>query len=407
VSALLDLLRTEPRARAFLLTYLQSSLGTGAGYLALVVLAYDRLHSPWAIALVLLAEFLPVMTLGPLVGAIVDRSSRRTCAVGADAVRAVAFVGLALVNSFEATVALALLAGLGTAFFSPSILASLPSLVRPDRLSAVTSLYGSVTDVGRTVGPLVAAVMFSLVGGETLMIVNGATFAVSAAVLRFLPFGERAAGEHAVGSGALLREAREGLSTTAGVAGLRVVLFASSAVVLFAAMLNVAELLLARDLGVGAAGFAVLSAALGVGVVTGSLTGARSAELPDLKARYLGGLRLVGLGLLLLSVVPVYAAAVPAFFLIGLGNGLVVVHERLIFQRTVPERLAGRAFAVLDTLASWAFAAAFILAGVLISAIGTRELLAISGAGSLLVWAAAASRLRSVWRGGEALAASE
>jgi hypothetical protein len=249
--------------------------------------------------------------------------------------------------------------------------------------------------------------MFSLVGGETLMIVNGATFAVSAAVLRFLPFGERAAGEHAVGSGALLREAREGLSTTAGVAGLRVVLFASSAVVLFAAMLNVAELLLARDLGVGAAGFAVLSAALGVGVVTGSLTGARSAELPDLKARYLGGLRLVGLGLLLLSVVPVYAAAVPAFFLIGLGNGLVVVHERLIFQRTVPERLAGRAFAVLDTLASWAFAAAFILAGVLISAIGTRELLAISGAGSLLVWAAAASRLRSVWRGDEALAASE
>lgn len=407
MSRVLELLRREPRARAFLLTYLQSALGTGAGYLALVVLAYDRLHSPWAIALVLLADFLPAMTLGPVVGAIVDRSSRRACAVGADVVRAVAFIGLGLVDSFEATVALALLAGVGTAFFSPSILAALPSLVRPERLSAITSLYGGVTDLGRTIGPLIAAIAFSLVGGETLMIVNGTTFALSAAILRFLPFGRRAAGDPAVGRGALLREAREGLSTTAGVEGLRVVLFASSAVVLFAAMLNVAELLLARDLGVGAAGFAVLSAALGAGVVVGSLSGARSAALPDLKSRYLGGLRIVGIGLLLLSIVPIYAAALPAFFLIGLGNGLVVVHERLIFQRTVPDRLAGRAFAVLDTLASWAFAGAFILAGVLISAIGTRELLAISGAGSLLVWALAASRLRSVWRDRDALAATE
>jgi hypothetical protein len=46
---LLDMLRGEHRARAFLLTYAQSSLGTGAAIVALFVIAYQREPSPWAI----------------------------------------------------------------------------------------------------------------------------------------------------------------------------------------------------------------------------------------------------------------------------------------------------------------------------------------------------------------------
>jgi MFS family permease len=389
--------RNEPRARAFLLTYLQSSLGTWAGYAALVVLSFQRWHSPWAITLVLLADFVPSMLLGPVVGALVDRWSRRLCAVAADIVRAVAFVGLALVPSFPATVALAVLAGCGTALYSPSILAALPSLVERERLGVVTSLYGSAADVGRTLGPLIAAAGFALFGAETVMVLNGATFAVSAVVLGSLSFGARVPSDELPGGRSLLREAREGLREVARMPGVRVVLYASSAVILFAATLNVAELLLAHDLDAGPVGYSVLIAVLGVGVVCGSLSGARGSEPSELKVRYLGGLAIIGLGLVLLSVVPVYAAALPAFLVIGLGNGLVVVHERRLFQISVPDRLMGRAFAVLDALGSWAFVTAFLLAGVLIAAIGTRALLAIAGAGSLLVWVAATVSLRGIW----------
>ena len=369
--------------------------------MALVVIAYRRFHSPWAISLVLLADFLPVMLLGPVIGAIVDRWSRRWCAVVADAVRAVAFVGIALVNGFGATVALAVLAGFGTALFSPSILSALPSLVEKDRLPAITSLYGSVSDLGRTIGPLLAAACFSLVGAETLLVADGVTFAVSAAVLASLSFGARPGEEVAAGGRALLREAREGLGATARLPGVRVVLYASSAIVLFAAMLNVAELLLAHDLHAGASGYAALLSVLGIGVVCGSLTGVRRSSPPDLKARYLGGLAFVAAGLLAISAVPVYALALPAFFVTGVGNGLVVVHERRLFQIGVPDRLRGRAYAVLDTLASWAFATAFLVSGALIAALGTREVIALAGAGSLLVWGAGALALRSVWNTAE------
>jgi hypothetical protein len=53
---LLSLLKT-PSLRRFFLAHLQSELGTGAAYVALLLVAYHRLHSGWAISLVLLADF--------------------------------------------------------------------------------------------------------------------------------------------------------------------------------------------------------------------------------------------------------------------------------------------------------------------------------------------------------------
>src|SRR5436309_9041080 len=113
----LGLLSGEPRARRFFAAYAQSSLGNGAGYVALVVLAYDRWHSPWAITLVLMADFIPAMLFGPVFGAVADRWSRRRIAVAADLMRAVAFVAVGLVGGIWATVALALLAGAGAGLF--------------------------------------------------------------------------------------------------------------------------------------------------------------------------------------------------------------------------------------------------------------------------------------------------
>src|SRR3954453_8523057 len=117
------LLRAEPQARRFFLAYGQSALGTGVAYVALLLVAYQRFHSPWAIALVLLADFVPPMFLAPLFGTMVDRWSRRWWAIVADAVRALAFIALALIPSFPATVSLALVAGAATAMSKPALLA--------------------------------------------------------------------------------------------------------------------------------------------------------------------------------------------------------------------------------------------------------------------------------------------
>jgi MFS family permease len=379
----------------------QSALGTGAAYVALLVVAYERFNSPWAIGLVLLADLVPSMLLGPVFGAAGDRWSRRGCLIVADVVRGLAFLGIGIVDSFTATFALALLAGVGTGLFTPSSLAAVPSLVKPERLPAATALFGAITDLGFIAGPALAALLLLLGGPEVILYGNAVTFAVSAAVLSRLPFGAAPVVEDPSSPRpGLLREARDGLAAVAGMVWVRAVIVASGAMLLSAGLFNVAELPFATDeLDAGDAGFGALTAVYGLGFVGGSLSGSRGGHTAVLKRRFLGGLALVGAGFIACGVAPGFAVAVPAFLLAGIGNGLLLVYERLLIQTTVDDSLMARVFGVRDGLSAWVFAAAFLAAGGLIDALGVRVVLVVAGVGGLVVWALSSIALRHAWEG--------
>jgi MFS family permease len=394
------LLRAEPKVRLFFATLAQSSLGTGAAYIALLVIAYERFHSPWAISLILLADFLPAMFLAPLLGAAADRWSRRWCAVVGDLVRAVAFVGIAVTGSFELTLVLALLAGTGTALFRPAVLAALPSLVREERTPAATSLYGAISDFGYTAGPALAAGVLALVGAEELLAANGVTFAVSAAVLARLPFGEAPDSERSDESAAqsLLGESREGLRAVVAMPGVRVIVAAFGAAMFFGGVYNVIELPFAtEELGTNASGFSLLVAIYGVGFIGGSLQGSEGGEPAQLKRRYLQGLALTGTGGILAGLAPSLELAVLGFAIGGFGNGLFIVHQRLLFQSEVPQRLQGRVFGVSDGAMSWGLAIAFLSAGALTELAGARSMMLLTGAGELALATLAVAALRQHW----------
>jgi len=395
VRDVLGLLREERRARLFFLALTQSALGTGAAYVALLLVAYERLHSPWALSLVLLADLMPAMVLGPVFGAAADRWSRKRCVVLADVVRAVAFVGIWFVDDFTATVALAALAGTGTGLFTPASLAGLPSLVKEERVPAATSLYGAIADLGFTAGPALAAVVLLFTGPEELLLANGITFGISALILARLPFGAVTAEAHegrVVPS--LLREAWAGLKAVAGMRGVRVVLAGSAAALFFGGLFNVGELLFATDeLGAGDAGYSALVAMFGLGFIAGSLTGSGGGSPALLRGRFLLGAFLMGLGFLLTGLAPTFVVGLITFAIAGLGNGMLLVHERVIVQGTVSDSLLGRTFGVKDALASWAFGSAFFAAGALLTAIDSRTLIIGVGVGGLAVTAVCAVAL--------------
>ncbi len=395
------LLREDRRARRFFAAQAQSSLGTGAACVALLMLAHERFVSPWAIVLVLAADMVPPMLLGPLCGAAADRWSRRSCAVAADCVRALAFAGIALVGGFAFTVAFALLAGLGGALFRPAVQAALPTLFTGRRLPAATSLFGAVDDLGYTLGPALCAVALLVGRPELVCLVNAGSFALSALLLARLPFGGRpapSADESREKRSSLFRDVADGLRAATSTAGIPALIFASSGIVLFAGLINVGELLLATDaLHAGGSGYALLVAAWGLGIAAGSLAGSRGGRPEQLKRRYLAGLGMTAGAFVCCGIAPDFATALIAFSVGGIGNGLIVVHERLLFQALVPERLLGRVFSLKDTLQSWAFAPGFAAAGLLASLLGPRALFLIAGGGALVVWALATAALRSAW----------
>lgn len=380
----IELLRNERRARAFFLLLAQSALGTGAGYVALLVVAYDRFHSPWALSLVLLADFAPSMVLAPVLGAAADRWSRRSCMVVADAVRALAFVAIALVGSFEATFALALLAGVGTALFRPASMAGLPSLVSEERSSAATSVYAAVTDLGYTVGPAAAAALFAVVSPEGLLLGNGATFAISALALMTIRFGAAPAsmqGDQADHPSGLVGDTRTAVRALRRIRAVTIVVSITGGAMLSAGVFNVIELPFIRDaLGSSDTGYSIVVALLGLGFLLGSLVGAKGGDSGVLQRRFVQGVLLIGVAGVLAALAPSLVLAALAFGLGGFGNGVFIAHQRLLIQALVPAELQGRIFGVSDTFISWGFAVSMIGAGALSEVVGLRELMFATGA---------------------------
>ncbi len=392
----IDLLRAERRARIFFAVLTQSAWGTGAGYVALLLVAYDRFESPWAISIVLVADLVAPMLLGPLFGAVADRWSRRSCAVVADLIRAVAFVGIVLVDGFVPTVALALLAGAGTALFTPATLAALPSLVAKERLPAATSLYGAISDFGLAAGPALAAIV--LVGGGTdlVLLVNGGTFAASALILSRLDFGHAPAeAEEHEGGSSLLADAMEGVRAARGIPGLGTVLIASAVALFFGGLVNVAELpFVKEDLNGSDASFSAVVALAGVGIAAGSIAGGAGGAPATLRSRYLLGLFIIGFGFFISGLAPGIEILLLTFAVTGFGNGLMLVYERLIVQELVPDRLTARIFGVKDALTAWAFALSFLAAGGLVSLFGARAVVISAGAAVIVVSTVVAVKLR-------------
>jgi MFS family permease len=367
------------RTRWYFSALAAGSLGTGAAYVAVMLVAYERLGSAWASAAVLLAEMLPGMLLGPLIGVWVDGRDRVRCAVLADAVRAAAFA-LLLVAPGWSVLGVACVVGAATTVFRPAAFALLD-----ERMGAV-ALWGALGDAGTMLGPALAAGALALGGPSVLLVGVSGLFAVSALLMARVTAAPERDEESS-----LMEGARAGLAFVRSDRVLRVLVGATGVIVLAAGMMNVGEVLLAeRVLGAGGVGFAALIGLFGAGAVLGSLVSARSQSL---RAGYLGGLALLGCGLLGSALAPGLAFALCSFFVTGLGQGVSMTHDRALVQALTPERMRSRTQALIGTIEAWGFAGAALLGGTLASLLGARGVFAVSGLALLFLCLVAARLL--------------
>jgi len=385
LSLMVLLLRQHRGLRRFFAAFFQSQIGTGAAYVALLLVAYDRLHSAWGISLVLLGEFLPGIVLSPLFGSLADRVSRRRLVICGDLLRAGCFLALALVHSFAATVALAMLAGVGTAMFRPAVNAALPGMVPASERSPLIALFYATVNAGMMLGPGLAAALLTFATDRQVLLVNSLTFVVSALLLAGVDLGphraEREEEPVELPRESLLAQTVAGVRAAGTTPGVAVVMVVGALVVLTGAMLNVlAPLLATGPLHVGGSGYSVLWAVYGTGMVVGAWANARAgSDVGALRRRWLFGIALSGTGMAFGALAPNLLSAMLAFTLIGLGENLLVGPEMRLVQELVAERLLGRVFGVKDVLENVAFVAAFLCAGALAALLGVRVVLLAAG----------------------------
>ena len=381
------LLTTPGGIRPFLAASFQSSIGNAIGYIALLLLAYDLTHSAWAVSAVLLAEFVPAILLGPLCGALADRLPRRRLVVTADLLRCAAFVALAFAGSLPVLIGLALVAGVGGALYQPAAKSALPGLAGEHADQAMGTLVASWSAAGM-IGPGLGAGLLVVMSPASLLLVNAATFLLSAIVLGRLPIdAARAAASAAAAADAGTEPAaaadhgiRAGLKTLRDIPGLAVIVGAGAATTLAFSMMNVAEPLLARsELHAGGAGFALLVCAFGIGSTVGAVRGRANGWA--LLATLAGG----GLALVASALAPSVGVAAVTFLVTGIFAGAFMSSEHQLIARQAPEAVLGRVFGLKDSLDAVALCAAFVGGALIASHTDARVVFAVSGAAALAV----------------------
>jgi MFS family permease len=368
----LGLLRRSPAFGLLFLATAGSAVGTYLAAIALTVHIYDQTESGTWVAALLIADFLPIVVIGLLMGPLVDRLSRRWLMVVSDVMRFGVFTALPFVDSPAAIVALAGVAGVATGFFRPAAYAGLPNLVPDDELTNANSLLQTVETLAWMIGPVLGGLMLTVWSPSVPYAVNAVTFLVSALLIMRIPEAKLRSEESLTGG--YWRDVADGVRLVLTSAPLRTVLVVWNVVILGSAAINVAEVVFAKDvLGSGDIGFGVIVGASGVGLAIGSYLAAPSLGKVGLRRHYVGSILLMALGWGGAALSTSIYMAVPFVVAGSIGNGAAIVANQLFVQRGAPDRYRGRALATLMSMNYAIFGLAMAGAGVLTDVIGARE----------------------------------
>ncbi|HEU4676097.1 MAG TPA: MFS transporter [Motilibacteraceae bacterium] len=203
--------------RLLWLAKLASEVGDWAGRLALAILVYEQSRSPLATAAVTAVSLAPWLGLGQVLTAVTERYAHRSVMVCADLLRLLCFAVLALVHlPVGVLLAVAFLAAAATPPFEGARAAVLPAACGLDATAsparddgAAERLYGQALrlfnatfQTGLLVGYAAGGLLVALISTRGALLVDAATFAVSAALVAGLPGSRRPAGDTGPGTDA-------------------------------------------------------------------------------------------------------------------------------------------------------------------------------------------------------------
>jgi len=377
-SSRLGLFRRSPSFAYLFLATAGSSFGTYLAAVALVLQVWDQTESGVWVAALLIADFLPIVAIGLLLGPLADRLSRRWLMIGSDLVRVGVFAALPFVHQAEGLVVLAGVAGVATGFFFPAANAAIPNLVSDDDLANANSLTVTVDTLSMTAGPVLGTLLVAAWGTSVPYVVNAVTFLVSALLVARIS-ETKLRSEEPLTRGHW-KDVADGLKLVVTARPLLTVLVVWNVALLGSGAVNVAEVIFAKNtLDSGDVGYGALVAASGVGLAIGSFLSAPALGRVGLRRNYVGSLVLMGVGWGAAALSGSIWLAIA--FVVGgaAGNGSVVVCNRLLVQRGAPDQYRGRALATIMSSNYAVVGLAMAAAGVLTDLVSARAVWVAAG----------------------------
>lgn len=305
-----------------------------------------------ATGLTLVAEYLPPMLFGPVAGVLTDRWDRRRVMVTADVFRAAAVALMLFATTQDSLwlIYVALVAeSCGTVLFRSAAQAATPAIVGTgSTLSSANSLNAVTDGTVRLIAPPAGAALLTLAGFQALVVIDIATYLISAVALLMMARRPRQAQERSTVR-RVLADLAEGLRLLGGQPMARaqlplgmVFLFANASLSALLVPFGVSQLGGAEQIG-------VVISALGAGFLIGAVLIRWAVD--RVQPRYLlaASQLATAVGFFVLFDSTSLVVALPAAVFIGVTGSMTLVTPQTAVQRVVPNTALGRVSAVFFT----------------------------------------------------------
>jgi MFS family permease len=386
--------RKHRNYRLFFTGQVISNIGTWMQRVAQAWLVLSLTHSPLAVGILALCQFMPFTLFSLVAGVVVDRldawrtviSTQLTQMLLASTIAVIALAGVA--QAWQVYVIAALM-GLVQVLDAPSRQSLTFRMVGPLELPNAISLNSGVFNGARIFGPAIAGVLIAAAGAGVCFAVNAASYLAVLAGLLLMRPEEFHAVTRRERPRSIATGLKEGISYARQDSRVSLTLILVFVMSTFCLNFNVLLPVLAKQtLHSGPETFGVLSAVFGVGALIGALVSAHVSRA-TMGTTALGS---AGFALCQLLIAPVRTTLVIAvlLFIAGICFTTWSANSNSLIQLSAPDHLRGR----LIGLYFFAFAGTGTLGGIIsgwLTAIGGTELaFAIAGivgvSTSFLVW---------------------
>jgi MFS family permease len=333
--------------RLFFGGQLISQIGNWLTLVAQTLLVLKLTDSGVALGLLAVAQFGPVLVLGPFAGLVADRSDKRRLLLVVQSLAMAQSFGLAALvfagsPPVTAIYAVALLGGLTIAFDNPARRSFVVEIVPEDDIGNAVSLNSALMTGSRVVGPALAGLLITTVGFGWCFLLDGLSYlAVLAGLWLMDPAQVRQAPVTRRGRG----QVREGMRYARSVPELWIPLVMMAVIGTLAFNFQtVMPLFTTRDLGGSDVTFTLLMSVVSLGSLVGALATARRRRI---------GIRTVslaavafGLAMGCLAAAPNQPVAFAVGLLVGLSSISFMTASTAIVQITAAPSMRGRVLAL-------------------------------------------------------------
>ena len=363
-----------------------SMTGALAYLIPLAVVSYHDGGGATGVGVVMLLRTAACAVFAPFTSILADRASPRRVMMIADLLRAALILVLALVvhagSGIGAVYALAVCIAIVTTVFRPAQAALMPALARtPEELTASNAVAVTIESAAIFLGPGIGGLLLAVSGADVTFAVCAGLLVLSALLVALVPEPsaepEKASEE---GGEGWWRTATAGFRELGSTPLLATVVGLYALQALAAGALGVFTVVIAlQQLHIGNAGVGYLDSAFGVGGIIGGVGAAALAGGRRLALAFAGGVIVWGVGIALVGVSTSTVLVCVLLAGVGAGNTVVDVAAITLLQRSAPAEVLGRVFGVLEAIMLTALGTGSILAPVLISVLGTRPAIVVTG----------------------------